>query len=710
MATMGGFMAGSIVAKLLLDKTGWNESVKAIKKDEKDLENSTKKLGDKLNELGTKMTKFGMNMTKMVTLPLAAIGAASVKMAMDAVESENLFEVSMGNMAEAARDWSKELSKSLGLNQYETRKTVGVFNVMLKSMGQGEQAAYDMAKGLTQLSVDMASFYDLRPDEAFLKLQAGISGEIEPLKRLGIVINETTVKQWALNNGLIRHGQELTEVQKIQARYNLIMEQTKLAQGDWARTMETSAAVKVKILKNRIQELSTEIGMGLLPLFTKFIDSAEGGVRWFSGLSDSTKSYITQLGLLFASLGPVNLVLGGILKSLKNIRKFGIIGITITLTLIGIGKVKKELDDLNKSIDELAEIHGEKPLTGIRKFLFNLRMLTVESGAAKLYQQRYNEELEKYASVANTAVAPSRDLSWLLGNELPDGAEASKQALAELTVNVSDAKAAFRDLAEAQLDMLAGPEIFEIEPLFKTESLEQGIDLSETALAEFVASAQSSMDDATVSAKKWAESQSRINEQITADIVNGFTAIMDGSQKLGEMFSSIVTTMIADLGKLVIAEIMAAKKSILASQMEAAAKFIASIFKKVPFPLNIALAAGGFALVSKLFSKLLKFKEGGVFKEPTIAEVGHGTEYVLPEKKLISLIKDAVGLPRKGEVFTSAPMLAPAMAGAAAGGGEVYINMSFNTSGLSRRDIDQAAGMLWDAHDREARRRGYRRG
>ena len=109
------------------------------------------------------------------------IGKESLSMANDVVESENLFKESMKGMSGAAREWSEGLNQSLGLNAYELRKSVGTFNVMFRSMGLGEQSAYDMATGLTELANDMASFYNLDTEDAFTKLRAGITGETEPL-------------------------------------------------------------------------------------------------------------------------------------------------------------------------------------------------------------------------------------------------------------------------------------------------------------------------------------------------------------------------------------------------------------------------------------------------------------------------------------------------------------------------------------------------
>ncbi len=112
---------------------------------------------------------------------MVKIGKTSLEMANDVVESESLFATSMKGMADEAREWSDDLSDSLGLNAYGLRKNVGIFNTMFRSMGLGEQEAYNMSTGLTELAEDMASFYNIDSEEAFTKFRAGITGETEPL-------------------------------------------------------------------------------------------------------------------------------------------------------------------------------------------------------------------------------------------------------------------------------------------------------------------------------------------------------------------------------------------------------------------------------------------------------------------------------------------------------------------------------------------------
>ncbi|MDD4279631.1 MAG: hypothetical protein PHX74_07860, partial [Candidatus Sumerlaeales bacterium] len=196
---------------------------------------------------------------------MAKIGKASLEMANDVVESEQLFSVSMKGMADEARKWSDDLSDSLGLNAYNLRRNVGTFNTMFMSMGLGEKAAYDMSTSLVQLAEDMSSFYNVDPEEMFTKLRAGITGETEPLKRLGIMVDEQTVKQYALSEGISTTGKELTQTEKLMARYAAIMGQTSNAQGDLARTID-SPVNQIRLLNNQLDMAKIALGQAFMPI------------------------------------------------------------------------------------------------------------------------------------------------------------------------------------------------------------------------------------------------------------------------------------------------------------------------------------------------------------------------------------------------------------------------------------------------------------
>jgi len=276
------------------------------------LSQSMNSAGEKMKSVGDKMSSVGSKLSTAVTLPLVGIGTAATKMAMDAVESENLFEVAMGSMAGDARKWSEETSKALGLNAYNVRKNVATYNSMLTSMGLTAQESLKMSEGLTQLSYDMASFYNLKPEEAFEKLKSGISGEAEPLKALGILVNDNTIKTYAYSHGIAKQGEALTEQQKVMARYGVIMESTKNAQGDLARTMD-SPTNKLRVMKEQAEQLGIQFGQLLIPILEKLMGVIKPLMDRFQGLSKEQQESIVKIGLIVAAIGPVILIVGKVI-------------------------------------------------------------------------------------------------------------------------------------------------------------------------------------------------------------------------------------------------------------------------------------------------------------------------------------------------------------------------------------------------------------
>ncbi|MDD4802303.1 MAG: phage tail tape measure protein [Syntrophomonas sp.] len=273
------------------------------------LSESMDNAGEKMKAVGEKISSVGTKLSTAVTLPILGIGTAATKMAMDAVESENLFEVALGSMAGDARKWSEETSKALGLNAYNVRNNMATYNAMLTSMGLASDESLKMSEGLTQLSYDMASFYNLKPEEAFEKLKSGISGEAEPLKALGILVNDTTIKTYAYTHGIAKQGEELTEAQKVQARYGAIMEATKNAQGDLARTMD-SPTNKLRIMKEQAQQIGIQFGQILIPILERLIAVIKPLLDRFQGLSKEQQDLIVKIALIAAAIGPVILIIG----------------------------------------------------------------------------------------------------------------------------------------------------------------------------------------------------------------------------------------------------------------------------------------------------------------------------------------------------------------------------------------------------------------
>ncbi len=193
-----------------------------------------------------------------------------IALASDSQEIANLFGVSMGKMTADAEKFAQALNKNLGVSIQETRKALGEFNVLLRSLGIDDKPALAMSKAMTQLALDLSSFFNIPIEDAFLKLRAGIVGEVEPLRKLGIVLLQSRVKAEALARGMVVTGQKLNEAQKITARFNLIMRDSAAAQGDLARTSHLYANA-LRQMQGRIKDAGAAFGRFLLPMFTDMV-------------------------------------------------------------------------------------------------------------------------------------------------------------------------------------------------------------------------------------------------------------------------------------------------------------------------------------------------------------------------------------------------------------------------------------------------------
>lgn len=288
--------------------------------------NSLKKSADKTQSGVT--SAFKKLKSGIVALGIGKIIKDSIQSGMDAVESDSLFETSLGDMADSVRSWSDEVSDALGLNAITMRKNTGVIYNMTSSMGVAEENALKMSKGISLLTEDMASFYNLDSTEAFNKLRAGLTGETEPLKALGILVDENTIKQVAYSEGIATTGSELTQQQKVLARYVAILKQTGNAQGDLARTLD-SPANQLRLLKSQVQQLGLAFSDFLLPVvsailpyltaFTKVVTSALNSLSKFLGLKSTsatseTSKVSANVGSIADGLDDAN----SSAKSLKN--------------------------------------------------------------------------------------------------------------------------------------------------------------------------------------------------------------------------------------------------------------------------------------------------------------------------------------------------------------------------------------------------------
>lgn len=197
----------------------------------------------------------------------AALGAGLVvatKAASDFSESASKVGVIFGSATKQIEAFGQSSAAALGLSRAQAYATTGQFGNLFTTMGLGQDAAAGMAVDITKLGADLASFHNIAGDDALDKLRAGLVGESEPLRSMGILLNEASVKAKAMQLGLADANGELSEGAKVQARYALIMEQTQAAQGDFART-STGLANSTRIISAAFSDMQVQLGEQILP-------------------------------------------------------------------------------------------------------------------------------------------------------------------------------------------------------------------------------------------------------------------------------------------------------------------------------------------------------------------------------------------------------------------------------------------------------------
>lgn len=179
-------------------------------------------------------------------------------------EDINLFAVAMGNAADSGGRFAQKMENVLGIDSGELMRNMAVFQNLTTSFGMPSDKAYILSQNLTQLGYDMASFFNLRTEDSFQKLQAAISGELEPIRRLGVDISNARLQQELYNLGINKSINSLSQADKAQLRYIAIMKQTTNAQTDMGRTLN-SPANQMRILKAQIDLLGRSLGAVLIP-------------------------------------------------------------------------------------------------------------------------------------------------------------------------------------------------------------------------------------------------------------------------------------------------------------------------------------------------------------------------------------------------------------------------------------------------------------
>lgn len=196
-----------------------------------------KQASKSFNTLGTSISNL---MSKMGIIfgvyQLINFGKECLNLGSDLQEVQNIIDTVFPSATAQIQKWSEESTRAYGLSELAYKKTIGTLGAMARNFTSSEEEALQMSKTLTELSGDIASFYNISQDEALTKLKSVFTGETEPMKDLGIILNQDAIQAWMLTNGIQGTYSAMSASEQVAIRYKYVLDQLKFASGDFAKT------------------------------------------------------------------------------------------------------------------------------------------------------------------------------------------------------------------------------------------------------------------------------------------------------------------------------------------------------------------------------------------------------------------------------------------------------------------------------------------
>jgi phage-related protein len=289
-----------------------------------------------------------------------------IEVGSNVTEVQNVVDTAFGDLSHQADLWASNAMTNFGLSELSAKKYMGVFGQMSNAMGITGQAALDMAEDVTGLTGDVASFYNLSTDEAYTKLKSIWTGETETLKDLGVVMTQTNLDQYALNNGFGKTTAKMTEQEKVMLRYQYVTSALSNATGDFVKTQD-SWANQTRILTLRFQQLKASLGKGFIALFTPILRGFNNLLAGLQKVADGFSSFVQMLtgANVSTSMGSISSDIAGIGDDASSAAdNVGDIGSAAKKTAKDIEKSLAGFDQINKLTEPTDDSSDSSGSTG----------------------------------------------------------------------------------------------------------------------------------------------------------------------------------------------------------------------------------------------------------------------------------------------------------------------------------------------------------
>jgi hypothetical protein len=262
--------------------------------DDRDLQRALGNTDKRLTAIDNRTAAFGRNIGRAFAAAGVTLGTAAVFSVLgDAIDDASALNEEIaksrqifGDASTAIEAWSETTARSIGVAQVEALRATGTFGNLFATIGAGQEEAANMSRELVQLAADLASFNNADITDVLAAIRSGLIGEAEPLRRYGVLLSEARVQQVAMAASGKDNVKALTNQEKALARYNIILTDTAIAQGDFARTSD-SLANQSRILRAQLSDLSAELGTKLLPALLGIVSATNDLIDVFTRAGDS---------------------------------------------------------------------------------------------------------------------------------------------------------------------------------------------------------------------------------------------------------------------------------------------------------------------------------------------------------------------------------------------------------------------------------------
>ena len=263
----------------------------------------SKETESKYGALAAKIRSTGLGLSAAITAPIVLVGKSAIDATMEAIETQNKFEVAFKDGANQAQQWADKFSASVGgLDITRLQEYSAQFQLLFNAMDMSEKGQ-KMSTTLAQLSYDLSSLHNTSIEEAFTRLQSGIVGETEAIRRYGVDISDASLQQYALSKGIQESTANMSQAEKVQLRYEMIMRQTKDAQGDLIRTSD-SAANQSRLLQEEWMAEKRKLGEDLIPTYLKMVSTARNLIKTLDDMSPAGRKAVVEIAAVAAAIGP----------------------------------------------------------------------------------------------------------------------------------------------------------------------------------------------------------------------------------------------------------------------------------------------------------------------------------------------------------------------------------------------------------------------